>query len=327
VVDDVFRCDARELGLTHLLAPDQQPAVCENLRRQWLTGREKHRRPVHGVEAQDVFADQMNVRRPCRRVPGGVIGSGFGSVPGRGGVVQQSVEPYVHHLGVVPGKRDSPINTRPRHRNVHQALLEESHHLVVGALRADRFGVGFVVLDEAVSEGRQLEEPVVFPELLHRAGVHRAHLLPFVLTGPVDEVPGELELLASHAVGALVGGGIHETVVANLLPEFLDSRHVSIVGRADEVVVSSIDGLQNRQPGLLDEPVDPRLRGDTAGFGGPLHLGSMLIDAGEVPHLLAALPVPTGENVTGCRRVRVTDMWGVVDVVDGRRDVVRLLTQ
>ena len=154
--------------------------------------------------------------------------------------------------------------------------------------------------------------------------MHRAHLLPCVLTGPFDEVSGEFELLASDAVWALVGGGLHETVVANLLPELLYPRHVSVVGRTDEVVVGGIDCLEYRQPRLLDESVDPRLRGDAPRLSGPLHLGSMLINTGEVPNLLAALPVPTGQNVTGRRRVRVADMRGVVDVVDGRRDIQRI---
>ena len=69
-----LRRDAGQLGLAHLLAADQQPAVREDLARQLEAGRHQHRRPDHRVEPQDVLADEVHVGRPGPREP--LVGSG-----------------------------------------------------------------------------------------------------------------------------------------------------------------------------------------------------------------------------------------------------------
>ena len=56
--------DAGELGLAHLLAPDQQPAVGLDGAGQGQAGREQDGRPGDGVEAEDVLAHEVVVGRP-----------------------------------------------------------------------------------------------------------------------------------------------------------------------------------------------------------------------------------------------------------------------
>ena len=73
---------------------------------------------------------------------------------------------------------------------------------------------------------------------------------------------------------------------------------------------------------MLHEAVHPLLRCDSPGLGGTLDLGPVLIDPGQVPHVIATLATPARENITGGRCVGMADVGGVVDVIDRRRDVV-----
>ena len=57
------------------------------------------------------------------------------------------------------------------------------------------------------------------------------------------------------------------------------------------------------------------------GHRGVGHLLAVLIGPGQKPDPLAPLSVPPSQNVTSSRRIRMADVWGIVDVVDRRRQV------
>jgi hypothetical protein len=50
----------------------------------------------------------------------------------------------------------------------------------------------------------------------------------------------------------------------------------------------------------------------------------MLISAGKKPDALAALPMPSGQNIPGHCGVRVPDVWSIVDVIDRCGDEICL---
>ncbi len=50
--------------LAHLVVLEQQPAVRENALRQRQVRGHQERRPVDGVEAHDLLADQVQIGRP-----------------------------------------------------------------------------------------------------------------------------------------------------------------------------------------------------------------------------------------------------------------------
>src|SRR5699024_8755241 len=89
----------------------------------------------------------------------------------------------------------------------------------------------------------------------------------------------------------------------------------------DEVVVGDVEGLQQREPRLGDELVDPLLRRDAVGRGGTEHLLAVLIGAGEHPGVVTGLPVPAREGVDRDGRVPVADVGHIGGVVDRGRDV------
>jgi hypothetical protein len=131
-----------------------------------------------------------------------------------------------------------------------------------------------------------------------------------------------LEVGAARAVPALVVAGVHVPVVVDPLHHLGDLGHVLGVGGADEEVVRRVE--PRRELPEADRVLVAQLpRRDAA----PLRLLSnrlaVLVGPGEEEDLLAPLPHVPSENVSGNRRIRVTKMRLTVDVVNGRRDVVR----
>ena len=154
--------------------------------------------------------------------------------------------------------------------------------------------------------------------------MYRADLLTFVFTGARGQVSRKLELLAAHAVGALIRCRIDEPVLAHLLPESLYALCMAWFGGANEIVICRIDSLQYRQPFAFDQVIDPLLRGYSPGICRPLHFGAVLINPGKEPHLFTALAMPTGQYIAGGGRVGVTDVRCIIDVIDRCRQIKSL---
>ncbi len=317
----VLRLDAGQVRLGHLLTADHQPAVGRDLAGQGETLRHQHRRPDHRVEAEDVLADQVDVGREGLLELGLVL-----VVADRRGVVQQRVDPHVDHVLVVPGDRDAPVEGRAGDGEVLQALAYEVHDLVARGLGLDEAGVGLVVGEELLAVLAQLEEVVLLAEDLDRLLVDRAQLLTCEVALAVEELTRELVLLAADAVRALVAALVDLALVVQVLDELLDAVRVPLLRGADEVVVRDLQVLPERLPRFGDELVGPLLRADAVRLRGAHDLLTVLVRAGEVPHLLAALAVPAGEHVACDGRVGVAQVRSVVYVINGGGDVVRLST-
>ena len=217
--------DPGELRLRHLLSADEQPAVRDHEVRRVDSGRVQHRRPRHGVEPQDVLADEVHTG-PERLEELAV------RVVERGDVVEQRLDPNVDDVLRIPRDRDPPAERRSRDRRVLQ-VLREADHFVQSRLRVDRCGRARVVLvDEPVLVLRQPEEVVLFRNDLDRDAVDR--------TFPVDQLFGLVELLTRNAVEAFVFREVHITRVVQALPELLHPRLVALFGRPDEVVIRDV---------------------------------------------------------------------------------------
>ena len=190
----------------------------------------QHRRPVDGVEPQDVLADRVDVGGPHPREPLGSVGVARG-----GDVVRERVEPDVADVLRVPGQRDAPVERRPADREVLEAAADRRQDLVPPGLGLDRFGVRLVVLEEALGVGGEAEEVVLLDHPLDRALVDRAEAVDELLLGVVG--------LARHAVEPLVGPQVDvvPTVVVDGVQELLNRGRVPRLGRPDVVVVGDIE--------------------------------------------------------------------------------------
>jgi hypothetical protein len=258
------------------------------------TSSHQHRRPNHGVEAGDVFADELN----GRPTPFEVLD--VGAVADRGDVVEQRVEPDVDHVAVIPRNLDAPVEARPRDGEVVEALLHERDDLVAHALGLDEVGLGLVQVEQFLLEIAHPKEVVLLLEDLHRAAVDLAHQLAGkVAIHRFHEVIELLVLLTTHAVVALVFARIDEAVVVELLQEDRDGLLVALIGGADEIIVGDVDRLQQRQPGIGDELVGPLPRSGVVRHSCSQDLLPVLVGAGEQPGVVTGLAVPPGKNVGG----------------------------
>ena len=110
----------RHLGqiaaLGHLLAAQQQIAMNVVFRHRFHTGRHQHRWPIDRVETQDVFGHEV----PSRWPPG-IEAFLVRPITHCGRIVDQSIEPYVEHMLVVPRNGNSPVDRRAGHRYIFEA--------------------------------------------------------------------------------------------------------------------------------------------------------------------------------------------------------------
>jgi hypothetical protein len=117
-------------------------------------------------------------------------------------------------------------------------------------------GLGLVQLQQPVAEVGQPEEVVGLADLLDGGLVDRAEQHAVAL----DQLAGQLELLARHAVQAVVRARVDVTVVVEGLPELAHALGVTGIRSADEVVVPGVDHVQHRQPLVCHQPVGELLR-------------------------------------------------------------------
>ena len=284
--------------------------------RQRKARRHEHRRPDDRVEAEDVLADQVDIGRPQP-----LEQQRIGAIPGRGDVVEESVDPDVEDVVIVPRHGDTPVERRPGDREVLQPLLDERDDLVASALRLDELRMLLVVVEQLLGVLREPEEVVGLRQHLDRTTVHRAQARAVL---PLHQLRGDLELLAADAVGPLVGTRVDLTGVVQMLPELPDPLGVPALGGSDEVVRTRLDRVEHRLPGALHQPVGPLPGPHALGLGTAHDLLAVLIGAGEEPHRLAALPMPPGQDVGRDSGIGMPDMRRVVHVVDRGRDIERL---
>jgi hypothetical protein len=139
-------------------------------------------------------------------------------------------------------------------------------------------GLGLVQLQQPVAEVGQPEEVVRLAQLLRRRPVDRAQEHAAVT---LDQLAGQLELLAGDAVEPLVGAFVHLVLVTEGLPELAHPLGVPFVGGADEVVVAGVDDVEHRQPLARDQPVGELLRRLTRLARRLEHLLPVLVGAGQ----------------------------------------------
>ena len=99
--------------LRHLLAPAEQEAVRIDPFLHGNARRHQKCRPIHRVEADDVLADDVYVRRPVAPVRIALVGKADA-----GDVIGQRIDPDIHHVLGVIGHLDAPVERRARDRQV-----------------------------------------------------------------------------------------------------------------------------------------------------------------------------------------------------------------
>ena len=117
----IVRIDHVAERLGHLALAHKQPRVAEYLLRQRLAERHQEDRPVDGMEADDILADQVHVRGPETLVM--LVMVAVRIVAAEGDIVGQRVQPDVDHVARIKVHRDAPAERGAGHAQVLQAGL------------------------------------------------------------------------------------------------------------------------------------------------------------------------------------------------------------
>ena len=286
-VHQIVGVDDVALRLAHLAPVHQQPGVAEHLAGQGQVQGHEEDGPVDGVEADDVLADQMQVRGPqlfklLLALPAAVVADA-------GDVVGQGVQPHVDHMLGVKLHRDAPLKAGAGHAQVLQAGQQEVvHHLVFPGHRLDELRMGVDVVNQPLGIFAHLEEiRFLF------GGVD----LPAAVGAlAVDELALGPEALAGSAVQAFVGALVDVPLVVEVLKDLLHLFFVVVIGGADEVVVGHVHQIKL----LFDDGgylVHKLFGGDAFGLSLQLVFLAVFVGAGLKEYLIALHALEAGDGV------------------------------
>ena len=273
--DNGFRINYIPLGLAHPVRAEQQPAVAEYLLRQGQAQGVQHDGPVDCMEPHDLFAHQMNVRRPV--FPEQLVV--FRAVAQCGNVVAERVDPDVYGMLLVKVHRHAPLHARTAHAKVLQARPQEvGQHLVRPLRRLDKVRMGLDIVDQPVLVFAHLEEIAFLPHGLAGASAVRADFHAVLL----HQLSGRPEAFAGRTVHSFVLGLINIPLLIELAEDLLYDLHMPLFCGADKIIVLNVHKL----PEIL------RLRHDLVHIldRGHARFGSLLFD------LLAVL-IRTGQKI------------------------------
>ena len=312
LVDQKVRVHHVAFRLRHLVAVHDQPAVAVNLLRQRQVEGHQDRGPDDGMEANDLLADEMHVRRPELLEFLRVVEEAR-----RRHVVRQRVKPDVDHVLLVVRHGNAPIEGRAGNAEVVEPLLDEADHLVAPGGRPDEIGIFLDMLEQTVGVVRQLEEIRLLGHLLHRTvTVRAAAVLVQLQLRPVA--------FAGRAVESSVFAFVNVALRLGAAEEFLHHAMMARLAGAQEVVVGDMEPLPKRLEARdnLIHVFDGR---HAFLFGGLLDLLPVLVAAGQEEYVVPRQALEPRHGVGNRRAVSVPDMQFRARIINRRRYVKRFI--
>ncbi len=260
------------------------------------------------MEARDVFADHVQRRGPPSPERRAIVIA----EPQRRDVVDERVEPDVHHALRVERQRDAPGLPCAADGDVVETALDDVQDFVAPDVWLQELGMLRVVVEERLLVLREAEEVVLLLDPVGLRAMHRAEA--------VDEVLLLLEGLAGVAVPAFVvplvdvAGG----------PDALDQRGhadtMALLRGPDEVVERHVEPLPDLAE-LRLHPIAVGLRVEALLLRAAEHVQRVLVVAHQEVGVDARQPLVARDDVGGDLLVRRAEVRPAVHVVDGGRDV------
>ena len=287
--------------------------MSENLLGQRLAERHKENGPINGVEAQNVFTYQMQIRRPIFFIIFAVIAVRVVADPRD--IVGERIKPNVNDVLVVKFHGYAPRKRRARNAKILQAFQKEIvHHFVLARYRLNKLGVGVDMLDKPIGVFAHFEEIRFFFRRLHfpsAIGAFAFYKLAFRPEG-----------FAGRAIHALIVTLINIPLIVKLFENFRNLFHVIGVRRAHKFVI----GRAHKVPNVLDlarDFIDVCLRRYPHSLRLFLNFLTVFVRSRLEKHVVALLTLKPRDRVRQNRFVRVADMRLARSVGDCRRDIVR----
>src|SRR6266478_6217078 len=303
-MDDGPRANDVAERLAHLGTVHEQPAVRPDLFRQREAGGHQKGRPVHGVEANDLLAHEMNI--------GGPESSFFILRAAHGAEVRsERVEPDVKDVRLFTGYGNAPANRGSRDAEIAEAAFDKAQNFIAAGFRLDEIGMLGVPIEKRLLKGRELEIEIGFGD-----GFRRTATIGAVLAGLHVDVG-----IVVDAVLPRVVTGIDETIVAALLEEPLHGVSVFQIRGADKFVALDAEFIPKGAP-FRGHFRDEFGFGNAGFFGGALDVDAVFVGAGGHDHVVAAHAFVAADGVAHDGRVGVADVRQAVRVIDRRGQII-----
>ena len=148
--------------------------------------------------------------------------------------------------------------------------------------------------------------------------------MAFKFSTAVNEIRFVFVLFTPNAVIALKRTLIDVSGIKKLRQKLLDCHFVALFGGANEVLIINVNGLKQRQPRVLDEPVGPGFGVGVVSKRGPKHLFAVLISTRQKERRIAALTMPAGNYIRCNLGVGMPNVWRIIHVEDRGCHIERL---
>ena len=303
-INEIVGINDVAFGFAHLLAALQEPRMSEDLLRKRFTERHQENRPVNGMEADDILADEVQIRRPflfikIRAVPIGVISDA-------GDIVAQRIKPYIDNMARVKVHRNAPLEARAGDAQILQSREQEViHHLIAPRNGLDEFRMRVDVFDQARRIFLHAEEICLFLLRMDISSADRAFSLRRKLRLRVER-------LALRAVQAVILSLVNIALLIKALENLLNLDDMVLVRRADEAIVGCVHEIPDAL-NFCRRFVDEFLRLHALFNSTRLYLLPVLIGAGLEPDIVSVRPLIT------CNRIRKNNLVGIADMRLARR--------
>src|SRR4029434_3260722 len=109
--------------------------------------------PINGGEANDIFADEMQIRGP--HAARFVIRAAYCAQ-----ISGERVKPHVKYMGFFPRNGNTPANCGARNAEILQAAFHEGDNFVLPAFGLNEIGVFLVEVEKRLLKRGQPEEVV-----------------------------------------------------------------------------------------------------------------------------------------------------------------------
>jgi len=186
--------------------------------------------PVHGVEADNFLADEMQIGRPESCF---LILWAANSAEIRG----ERVEPDIKDVWLFAGNGNAPANRCARDTEIAEAAFDETENFVAAGFRLNEIGMLGVPIEKRFLERGELEVEIGFGDGFRGTATIGARL-------------AGLHIDISVVVDAVLPGvvaGVHEAVVTELFEKPLHGVRVFQIGGADKFVALDAQFVQRER--------------------------------------------------------------------------------
>ena len=271
---------------------------------KWQFERHQERWPNHRVKPKNFFSHDVIIRGP--------IFCSFGvrrCQPECSDVIQQRINPHIHHMPRCIWHRNAPRKICARDWNILQSLSHSTKHFIRTLCGANESRMICKVLRQSICECTQSEIIILLGRTNQRLSTDWTLIIQFArfILGVIFLLP--------FVVPTFEGSKIDITCRHQPSQKLLNLRNMPRLSCSNEIVVGQTESCQNSLK-FRSIFIRKRLRRDATRCRTLLNFRSMFIGPGQKENFPSDKSTSSRPNIADGRCICVTDMWSIIDVID-----------